>query len=257
MRICKYLLPVALLFCLAGCFDINEQIEIKPNGSGQLSVNTDMSQLLDLMQSYVGKEEMDKQMPNRKMDTTLQMKDLVDTSTSLSAENKELVRKGWIHMKLNMDEKIFKADTHFPFTSIGNLQKLYNSMNDGTINTNSLLKGMSTGAPDTSSGSAQMPDMNQFNGVYDFICKDGMISRKLNAEKWKAVQANPQFSQMKDAGSMGIEIPYTLTIIVPRPVKKIDNSLAVLSPDKKTVTLKYNFTEVLEHPEKFEYTLVY
>jgi hypothetical protein len=160
-------------------------------------------------------------------------------------------------MKLNMDEKIFKADTHFPFTSLGNLQKLYNSMNDGTLNTNSLLKGISSGNQDSSAGSPQMPDLNQFNGIYDFSCKDGLLSRKLNAGKWKALQENPQFSQVKDAGNMGVEIPYTLTIVLPRPVKKIDNSLAVLSADKKTVTLKYNFTEVFDHPEKFEYTLVY
>jgi hypothetical protein len=56
---------------------------------------------------------------------------------------------------------------------------------------------------------------------------------------------------------MGISIPYTLTIHIPRPVKKIDNSLARLFPDKKTVIMQYNLVEVFDHPEKFEYTIVY
>ena len=44
-----------------------------------------------------------------------------------------------------------------------------------------------------------MPDMNQFNAIYDFESKDGMISRKLSAEKWKALQDDAQFAQMKQA----------------------------------------------------------
>ena len=56
--------------------------------------------------------------------------------------------------------------------------------------------------------------------------------------------ASPQFAQMKDAGSMGISIPYTLTISIPRPVKKVDNSLAKLFPDRKKVVIQYNLVEV-------------
>jgi hypothetical protein len=52
-------------------------------------------------------------------------------------------------------------------------------------------------------------------------------------------------------------VPYTLTINLPRPVKKIDNALSKLSDDKKMVTIKYNLIEVFEHPEKFEYTIAY
>ena len=50
---------------------------------------------------------------------------------------------------------------------------------------------------------------------------------------------------MKDAGSMGIEIPYTITLKLPRPVKRSDNPLAILSEDKKTVTIKYNLVEMM------------
>ena len=49
----------------------------------------------------------------------------------------------------------------------------------------------------------------------------------------------------------------TLTISIPRPVKKVDNSLAKLFPDKKKVIFQYNLIEVFNNPEKFEYTIVY
>jgi hypothetical protein len=258
MKRFKFFLTFIALIFLAGCFEINEDIDVKAGGSGVYSVHTNMSQLLQAMQSYLGKEEMDKQMPAKNIDTTVMMRALLDTAKNITAENKALIKDGSVHLKLNIEEKEFKSDIVIPFLSLSDLQKLYNSMNNQTLGFNQLFKGMA-GKPDTASAGNEngMPDMNQFNAIYDFESHDGLLSRKLNAEKWKALQQSPQFAQMKDAGNMGISIPYTLTISVPRPVKKVDNSLAKLFPDKKKIVIQYNLVEVFDHPEKFEYTIVY
>jgi hypothetical protein len=258
MKCWKWLVPSILMISLVGCINIDEEIDVKDNGSGLMQVKMDMSQLLDIMASYIGKEEMDKQMPKDKMDTTIFMKDLVDTARDISAEKKALIRDGNLHLKLNMADKVFKTDLHFPFANLNDLQKLYNAMNDGSLGTNKLFKGLtSKGDSMGDNPNAQMPDIGEFNGIYDFQCKDGLISRKLNPAKWKEFQNNPQFAQMKQVSGMGMEVPYSLTINLPRPVKKIDNALAVLSTDKKMVTIKYNFIEIFDHPEKFEYTIAY
>lgn len=258
MKRLKYFLTVTSMFFLAGCFEINEDIDVHADGSGVYSVHTDMSQLLQAMQSYLGKEEMDKQMPDKNIDTTVMMRTMLDTVQNISAENKALIKNGTVHLLLNLEKKEFKSDIVIPFKNLGDLQKLYNSMNNQSLGFNQLFKGIA-GKPDTTSSGNEngMPDMNQFNAIYDFECHDGLISRKLNPEKWKALQQTPQFAQMKDAGSMGISIPYTLTIAIPRPLKKIDNSLAKIFPDRKKVIIQYNLIEVFDHPEKFEYTIVY
>jgi hypothetical protein len=130
-------------------------------------------------------------------------------------------------------------------------------MNSQSLGFTQFFKGMA-GKPDSSMGNDNgMPDMNQFNAIYDFVSHDGLMSRKLNAERWKALQQSPQYAQIKEAGNMGISIPYTLNIVVPRPVKKVDNELAKLFPDRKKVVMQYNLVEVFDHPEKFEYTIVY
>ena len=259
MKFIKFLLPVFCIVSLTGCFDIHENLDVKSNGSGELSINTDMSQLLDIMQSYIGKDEMEKQMPNKAMDTTLMMKSIVDTATNITPEKKALLKDAKVHMQLNMDQKIFKADMHFPFDNMNNLQQLYTSMNDGSLGTADIFRGLASAKGTDSAGTntGAMPDMNQFNSIYDFQCKDGLLSRKLNNDKWKALQQSSQFAQIKDASNMGMEIPYTLTVHLPSPVKKIDNPLATLSEDKKTVMLKYNLIDVFDHPEKFEYTIAY
>jgi hypothetical protein len=272
MKQLRYLLTGVLVLLLAGCFEIQEQIDIKPDGTGALTVNTDMSKLLEVMQNYMGKEEMEKEIPAGKtLDTTVMMRSLVDTMQNISAESKELVKDGKVHMQLNLDQKIFKSDIHIPFSSQENLQKLYNNMNNQNLGFSQLFKGMTAkkdtaemnnAITDSPSGNEpdngkNAPDMNQFNAIYDFTSHDGLISRKLNEQKWKDLQQTPQFAQTKDVTNMGITIPYTLTIHLPRPAKKIDNALAKLSPDKKQVVIQYNLLEVFDHPEKFEFTIDY
>jgi glycerol-3-phosphate responsive antiterminator len=83
------------------------------------------------------------------------------------------------------------------------------------------------------------------------------MTKKVNADKWKALQNEPQLAQIKQASQMGMEINYTTTIVLPRPVKKIDNPLAILSDDKKTVVMKFNLINAFDHPEQFGYTIQY
>jgi hypothetical protein len=257
MKKLKYIFTLACMLFLAGCFEINEDIEVKADGRGVYSIHNDMSQMLQAMSSYLGKDEMDKQMPTRNIDTTVMMKSLLDTAKNISAENKTLIKDGSVHLVLNMDKKEFKTDIVIPFKNLSDLQKLYNAMNSESLGFTQFFKGMA-GKPDsTTTNDNGLPDMNQFNAIYDFVSHDGLISRKLNAERWKALQQSPQYSQMKEAGNMGISIPYTLTISVPRPVKKVDNALAKFFPDRKKVIMQYNLVEVFDHPEKFEYTIVY
>lgn len=63
----------------------------------------------------------------------------------------------------------------------------------------------------------------------------------------KYVKANQSMFSMSKA--MLIEMPYKVTVNFPQPVIKIDNKKAVLSADKKSVTLATNIDEVLKDPE--------
>ncbi len=70
------------------------------------------------MQSYLGKDEMDKQMPDKSIDTTVMMKTLLDTAKNISAENKALMKDGTVHLQLNMEQKQFKSDIVIPFKNL-------------------------------------------------------------------------------------------------------------------------------------------
>jgi hypothetical protein len=111
-------------------------------------------------------------------------------------------------------------------------------------------EGMDQAAPNS-------PNMDDFAGIYDVTIKNGLISKKVNAEKFKALSEKPEMAQIKQLGSTGMEVLYTTTIKLPRAAKKVDNQLIKLSDDKKTATMKYNMLELLDTPEKFSYTIEY
>jgi hypothetical protein len=255
MKWIKFLVPTVLLFLLAGCFDIDEEIDVNKNGSGQWQMKVDMSQLVDIMQAYMSKEDLEKQFPQKKMDTIIFMKDLVDTSKSIAPDKKALMRDGKVHLLVNMDEKVLKTDMQFPFKNLNDLQQLRLAVGSNSSGTGQLLKGF--GGKSDSDDTSQGPDLSMFSSLYSFKITDGTISSKLNKQKWEELQKNPQFAQIKEAGNTGIEVPYSLTIKLPRPVKKIDNPIAKLSDDKKTVVIKYNMMEMYNDPGKFEYNIEY
>jgi hypothetical protein len=67
----------------------------------------------------------------------------------------------------------------------------------------------------------------------------------------------PEIQQMKQMAGSGMEVLYTTIIHLPAPVKKMDNPLMKLSPDKKTVTIKYDMLKLFDSPDQFSYLIEY
>src|ERR1700688_1075791 len=128
MKSAKFLLLALSLCTLASCFDIDEEIDINKNGSGQWQMRVDMSQLVDILQTYMSKEDLAKQFPDKKMDTVIFMKNVIDTSKSIPAEKKALLHDGKVHLQVNMDEKLLKTDMQFPFKSLSDMKQLRSSI---------------------------------------------------------------------------------------------------------------------------------
>ncbi|THU41596.1 hypothetical protein FAM09_05725 [Niastella caeni] len=255
----KYVLTVALSIFFVSCYEVNEEIEIKADGSGSYVTKMDMSALLDMMQNFAGEEELKKDGLDKVYDTTIYMKNMLDSAKDLTAEQKELMKDGKMKLQMNIKEKIFKMDMNFPYRNLNSLQQLMSGKGGNGTGISSLFKdmfGKKDGAaeqPATPAG----PDMGDFASIYDVTIKNGSIEKKVNAAKYKALTERPEMAQMKQLTGSGMEILYTTTIKLPRAVKKTDNPMIKLSEDKKTVTMKYNLLELLETPEKFAYSIQY
>jgi hypothetical protein len=260
MKYLKYICTVVVMICLTACYEINEEIQINADGSGSYVTKMDMSQLIEVMQTFAGEEELVKEGMERVIDTTILMKSILDSVKDATPEQKELIKDGKMKLQMNVKEKIFKMNMDLPYKNYNNLQQLM-SGKAGSGGMSDIFKNMfgkKGEAPGiTDQAGPKEPDMSDFAGMYDVTVQNGLISKKINADKFKALTDRPEMAQLKQLGSSGMEILYTTTIKLPRAAKKTDNPLMKLSDDKKTVTIRYNLLDLLEHPEKYSYTIEY
>jgi len=264
MKFLKFLVIGLCCVWLTSCLEINENVEIKANGSGKVSTTTDLSQLVDMM-SAMGGEEFDKK-KDEKIDTVIEMKKFLDTAKGLTAEQKALLMNGKIRMKMNLAEKVFNINMEFPFDNLEKYQQLNNLLNSGAGGMDNIMKSvMGGGAPEKDSSigitdqpaPVNSPGMEQLTSVFDFNASNGLIKKTLNQEKYKKLMEDPQVQQLKQGSEMGVELLYTTTFKLPRPIKKVDNPSAKISDDKKTVIIRNNLLDILTAPQKFEYTIQY
>lgn len=263
MKILRYALVLVSLGFLVSCYEVNEEITINEDGTGVFITKMDMGQLLEMMQSFAGEEELSKEGLDKAIDTTIQMADMISQARETTQEQKELLEKGTLKLQMNIRDRLFKMDMNIPYTGYNNLQKLMEGKgNNGAELTNAFKKlfdDKKTPERDTTKiiDEAREPDMQDIAGIYDVTIQNGLISKKTNTQKYQALLARPEMGQVKKLADTGMEILYTTTIKLPRPVKKADNTIIKLSEDRKTVTMRYNLLDLLENPEKFAYTIEY
>ena len=255
----KYVLAVALSLFFVSCYEVNEEIEINADGSGTYVTKMDMGQLIDMMQTFAGEEELKKDGLDKVYDTTILFKSLLDSAKDVTPEQKELMKEGKMKMQMNVKEKIFKMDMDFPFKDQNSLQQLMSGKGGSGTGITTAFKNMfgKKDEPADQPGAPKAPDMSDFAAIYDVTVKNGLIQKKVNTTKYKEFMDRPEMAQMKQLNSSGMEILYTTTIKLPRAAKKTDNPMIKLSDDKKTVTMKYNLLELLENPDKFAYSIQY
>ena len=252
MRMLKlFLVAVGCVF-FASCLEINEEVQINDNGSGQISTTMDMAQLIDMMQA-MGGEEFEKK-KDEKMDSTILLKDFVDTAKNLTKEQKALLRNGTLRIKMNMAQKEFNLNMKYPFSSLENLQKLNSALAAQGGGFGNAMKGA---MGNENSESSEAPEMDQLMGIFDYNISNGLIKKSVNKEKLKKLEESPKMAEMKQGADMGIEVMYNVTYKLPRPAKSVDNPKAKLSDDKKTVTLRTNLMEIFTKPEQFAFTIQY
>ena len=106
-------------------------------------------------------------------------------------------------------------------------------------------------------GQGNDKSMPQIASVYDIVVKNGLYSRKVNKERYDDFVKTMKLDELKQMSGMLGAMDYTLSIKLPRPIKKVSNSKVVLSDDKKTATLKTDLMETFEHPEQLALDIEY
>ncbi len=253
MKSFKLLAAAWIAVCFTACIQIDEVVDLKEDGSGTMQVHSDMGKMFEMLKSFAGEEDLKKEGMDRAMDTTIYLKDLVDTSTSISAENKALLRNGVLDLKMNMKENLFRLDMNYPFKNLSDGNKLYTAINQNGMMGN-VLRGMNQGAP---GGEEEGGGFDKIGTLYEVKMSKGEYSRTLIRARYDSLMNDPKVQESKGMMAMMGDMNMNLTVKLPRPAKSVSNSRATLSADKRTVSLKNDLMMALDSPQNLEIVIRY
>lgn len=262
MKSYKLLLSCLIAVFFTACIQIEEEVELKEDGSGRMAMKTDMGQLFELLKGFASEEDLMKDKLEKALDTTILMKDMVDTIQDMDPQYKSLLRNGKMQIQMNMQENLFKLNMDYPFTNLNEANKLYRAMGDMGMLGNSLKNlGNQQPGPDQP---AMIPGADPSNlgigkisSIYDIQFSKGEYRRTLNKARYDSLMADPKLQESKGMLSMMGDMGLNLTVKLPRKASSVSNPAAVLSADKKTVTLKGDMVAALDSPQQLEIIIRY
>jgi hypothetical protein len=249
---------------LVSCLDTEEKIVINKNNSGVYTVTVDMSKMLVLFDQMGQGNKEDLKIPEQK-DTTIYFKPFADTSTMLTARERELFKEGSLRMRTDEVAKELVVILSFPFKHIADLPELkssyFTAINKLGIS-DKLKQNEADSEPDEGLPSDMSTDKNILNpsqDAYAFAAASGKISNTLiDKELFNSRMQNDSSMQMLQQMTMMMgDMNYKTVIVAPGKIKKYKGNQSVLSNDKKTVTFTTTLSDVLNRPEAAEYNVEY
>jgi hypothetical protein len=252
-RIVLFLLAASAIF-LTSC-ETTKEITLRADGTGVMTTTGDMSSMLGLAKMAGEGDELNKLKDEKAVDTTMSMEEMVDEMPDLTAEEKELVKKGTLG--LNMDLKNDKLITKitFPFSKsneIATIDKMYTKVITQAMKKqlDSTKTGMPSGLP-----TDKLTD-GSIDEYYAFNMSKGLVERKLLADKYAKVGEDEGMKAMKEMSSMGIGNS-KLILYLPSPVKKAEGKSVTVSEDKKTVTILSSTEDFFDDGKSLEFRIEY
>ncbi|RMG73847.1 MAG: hypothetical protein D6722_03180 [Bacteroidetes bacterium] len=201
---------VTLLFVSTACFDIEEEITLKKDGSGTYQISVDMTQMMEMMSGFMTEEQMAESDMFGSMDSALQ----VQVETLREMDGLSNVR----HMSEN-----FRFSLTYDFADIDALNAAASA---GSAIDN-------TTGPVTSGASYKWTPKS-------FERENKPIDNLLNSEDEEQAEA------MEMAKMMLADAHYSITYHFPGKVKKLTNDAAEIGADNRSVILSSNFLDILD-----------
>lgn len=241
MKFIKLLSALLFIFSLTSC-TFTEDIYINPDGSGKYAMDMDGSSLMAMIPKDSLKAE-------KNVDSTFSFKKIFeekkDSISKLSKEDQAKLKSLEnfnMRMKMNYDTKEFLFSMNTNFKSVGELQDVMTNMN--TIQ--NMGKKKSEANP---LGSAGGFAANNSVLHYSYDGKKFVRNAVVNKNKVKKVE-----NDSAEAYKMIYESSkYIIKYHFPKRVKKVSNTTALFSEDRKTITIEYPFNEYMDNPDKLNF----
>lgn len=240
-------LYISLIFlaiiCLTSCVDVVEHYDFKADGSCRVAYTFDMSKAVSVLMNLMSDSLKATPQFAGVKDTTLNFYSALPDSTQqkMTLAQMNLAKSSNLSVQMNLPKNIMKVSVSHQARDAADLQ--YYLRNISMIASQSNLKPVKGG------------DMKDFNAqellsgqdYYTYDVTPHKFYRIIDKAKFNAFmkKTSATFSMAK---AMLIDMPYKVVLNFARPVKKVNNPKAVVSADKKHVTLVTNMDEIIKNP---------
>lgn len=243
----KLYLPLILLAMLffSSCVDIEEQYDFKADGSCNVIYGFDMSKAVSVLVNLMSDSVKETPQFSLVKDTTLNFYSAMPDSTQqkMSIEESNMARSSDLSINMNLKKSIMKVNIKHVAKNAADLQ--YYLQNLSKIALNSQINAFSNNDKATKTFDARQMVAGQ--DYYSYDITPHKFYRIIDKAKFNAFLKKTQSTFMM-AKAMLIDMPYKVILKFAHPVKKINNSKAVLSADRRSVTLVTSMDEVIKNP---------
>ena len=239
-----YLVLFSALLCFSSCFDIEEKFDFKPNGSCNVVYNFDMSSAISVLKNLMPDSIKDTPQFSVAKDTTLNFFSALPDSTRLKMTPGEaaMAKSSNLSVKMNLKKNFMKVGISHQAKDAADLQYYLQHLSKMSID-----KQLSPVGGKNESGSLNAQQLVAGEDYYSYEITEHKFYRIIDKAKFNAFLKKTQ-SAFAMAKAMLIETPYKLVLNFAKPVKKVNNSKAIVSADHKTVTLVTNMDDVMKNP---------
>ena len=231
----KFIQYFIILILLTSC-QVTETITINPDGSGNIEVVQlrDENSYMQLAGESYSHEETFK-------DTIYVFKEYIEKYTEnflkYTPEEQKLFQQYSnvkVHIKESSFEKEFKNVFSFDFRKVSEIPDLYKIENY---------------AGDIKYNYALTAENHYYKVAYAF---DGKVFKRM-VSITDPIELQKTKEEFKKTGSkytsLKLTQTYTLCYHFPEKIKSVSNKKAIISPDKKTVTVEFPLLDCLQNPE--------
>jgi hypothetical protein len=245
MKKLYFLIIFSAMLCLSSCVDIEEHYNFKSDGSCTVAYGFDMSKAVSVLVNLVSDSVKETPQFSLVKDTTLNFYSAMPDSTQqkMSTAEIELAKSSDLTVNMNLKKSIMKVAINHTAKNAADLK--YYLQNVSKIALNSQISAFSNNSKTNKALDAKQMVAGQ--DYYSYDITPHKFYRIVDKAKFNAFLKKTQSTFMM-AKAMLIDMPYKVILKFAKPIKKLNNSKAVLSADRRSVTLVTNMDEVIKNP---------
>lgn len=244
----KKLYSFVLFFILlnfTSCVDIEERYDFKADGSCRVVYGFDMSRAISVFKNLVSDSLTQSPQFNIVKDTTLNFLAAVPDSLELKLTKDELAMAAITDLSIKMDLKNSLMKMNITHLAKNAAELQYYLQHFSKLSNTGQLDVVAKGNQQVKGFDAQQLVTGQ--DYYQYEVTPHKFYRIVDKAKFNAFLKKTQ-NTLGMAKAMLIDMPYKVVLNFAKPVKKVNNSKAIVSADRRKVTLSTTMDDAIKDP---------